>query len=65
MSWLSRIVNVFRGGAGDRQLDEELQFHVDSRARDLMADGLAPDEAYRGSPAAAWERRRDSQRSRK
>ena len=29
------------------ELDEELQFHVESRARDLIADGLAPDEAYR------------------
>ena len=47
MSWLSRVVNVFRQERVTDELDEELQFHVESRARDLIADGLAPDEAYR------------------
>ena len=47
MSRFSRIANVFRQERVTDELDEELQFHVDSRARDLMADGLAPDEAYR------------------
>ena len=47
MSWLSRVVNVFREERVTDELDEELQFHVESRARDLIADGLAPDEAYR------------------
>ena len=47
MSWLSRVVNVFRQERVTDELDEELQFHVESRARDLVGDGLAPDEAYR------------------
>ena len=47
MSWLSRVVNVFREERVTDELDEELRFHVESRARDLIADGLPPDEAYR------------------
>ena len=31
----------------NRDLHKELQFHVDEHARDLMASGLAPDEARR------------------
>ena len=65
MSWLSRVVNVFREERVTDELDEELQFHVDSRARDLMAGGLAPDEAYRearrrlGNAGVIRERSRD------
>ncbi len=36
MSWLSRVVNVFREERVTDELDEELQFHVESRARDLI-----------------------------
>ena len=31
----------------DDELDKELQFHIDSRIDDLIAEGLAPDEARR------------------
>ena len=31
----------------DDQLDKELQFHLDSRIADLIAEGLTPDEAQR------------------
>jgi predicted permease len=40
MSWLSRLVNTFRPSRVDRDLDEELGFHLDERARDLMRQGL-------------------------
>jgi hypothetical protein len=38
MSWLSRVVNVFRADRVSREIDEELQFHLElahrgSRAR--------------------------------
>jgi putative ABC transport system permease protein len=45
MSWWSRIANVFRDGRLDRDLDDELQFHVEERIRERTAEGLTPDEA--------------------
>jgi predicted permease len=47
MSWLSRVVNVFRPGRVTDDLDEELAFHVEARARDLEAAGLSRDQAQR------------------
>ena len=45
MSWVSRLVNTFRASRVDRDLDEELRFHVEERARDLMIRGLDRDTA--------------------
>jgi predicted permease len=45
MSWLSRLVNVFRASHLDRDLDEEQRFHLDSRVEDLMRQGLTRAEA--------------------
>ena len=45
MSLLTRIRNVFRPAELAREIDEELQFHVDMRARDYAAQGMPPDEA--------------------
>src|SRR5260370_18668799 len=47
MSWLSRLANVFRSTHLDRDLDDELQFHIETRTEDLIATGLAPAEARR------------------
>ena len=45
MSWLSRMTNVFRSSDVERVLDDEITFHIESRTADLVADGMAPDEA--------------------
>src|SRR3954469_22372496 len=53
--WLSDTVSdiryrfraIFRRGTVERELDEELRFHVEQEARKLAASGLAPDEALR------------------
>ncbi|HET7218345.1 MAG TPA: ADOP family duplicated permease [Vicinamibacterales bacterium] len=45
MSWWTRIVNGMRARRVDRDLDEELQFHVDQIVRELMASGLSREEA--------------------
>src|SRR5262245_29091084 len=45
MSWLSRLANVCRPSRLDRALDEEMQFHIDSRVDDLVAAGMARDAA--------------------
>ncbi|HWH50351.1 MAG TPA: ADOP family duplicated permease [Gemmatimonadaceae bacterium] len=45
---LRRLVRVERDRAGvDRAVDDELQFHFDMTMRELMANGLNPDDARR------------------
>lgn len=45
MSWLTRIANAFRPTRTDADLDEELDFHLDQRARDLIAQGMSREDA--------------------
>jgi predicted permease len=47
MSWISRLTNVFRSGRLDRDLDAELQFHIEARTDELIAQGLSPQDASR------------------
>jgi predicted permease len=45
---LRRLVRIERDGAGiDRAVDDELQFHFDMTMRDLVANGMTPDDARR------------------
>jgi len=39
MSWLSRLANVFRTSRVERDLDDELRFHIESRIEQLVAAG--------------------------
>lgn len=65
MSWLSRVVNVFRADRVSREIDEELQFHLDSRIEDLVRAGASPEAAERearrrlGHPLLLRDRSRD------
>lgn len=45
MSWWSRVANVFRADVLGRELDDELQFHLDERVRALVEDGMSQEEA--------------------
>ena len=49
MRWLSqlrlRARSLFRKRQADGELSDELQFHLDGRADELVADGMTPDEA--------------------
>ena len=47
MSWFSRIANALRPGRAAADLADELQFHIDQRATDLMRNGLPRAEAER------------------
>jgi predicted permease len=47
MSFYRRLVATFRSGRVERELDAELQFHIDQRTEDLVAQGLTPVEARR------------------
>ena len=45
---LRRLLRIDRGRATvDRAVDDELQFHFDMTMRELMADGMSPDDARR------------------
>ncbi len=46
---LNRISNLFRARNLSRDLDDELQFHMDARTRDNLAAGLPPDQAQRAA----------------
>src|SRR5688572_3262254 len=45
MSLWSRVANVFRSGRVQRDLDDELQFHLEERTRALIAAGMTPEAA--------------------
>ena len=47
MSLWSRLANVFRAGRVQRDLDDELQFHLEERTRALIASGMTPEAAAR------------------
>jgi predicted permease len=47
MSWISRLANSLRPEHAAADLGDELQFHVEQRAADLVRGGLPPAEAER------------------
>ena len=65
-----RVRSVFRRNNVERELDEELQFHLDRNAEMQMAKGLSPEEARRealramGGLAQRQEECRDTRRTR-
>src|SRR5580692_5195675 len=65
MGIMRRVANAFRGRRLNRDLDEELQFHLDARTQDNLAAGLPPEQARRdaslkfGNRTLMKERTRD------
>jgi predicted permease len=47
MSWRSRIVNVLRGGRLDRDLRDEIEFHIEARREELQRAGMSEELARR------------------
>jgi hypothetical protein len=47
MRWLTRLGRTLTGGTGDQAVRDELQQHVEMETADLIARGVAPDEARR------------------
>jgi predicted permease len=47
MSWFERLSNLLRRNDLDRELDEELQFHIDARVRDNLNAGMTAEAAQR------------------
>jgi len=67
---LGGVANLFRRSRLDRDLHDEVAFHIESRIADLSARGLLPEEARRrarlefGGAEVYKERVRDAQRYR-
>ena len=47
MSWINRLIGLVRPTRLDAELDDELRFHVESRVRQYLAEGMTPDAARR------------------
>ena len=45
MSWLSRFLNVVRRDRLNRDLDDEIQFHLAARTEELTRRGMTPEQA--------------------
>src|SRR5690242_15868730 len=45
MGWLSRIAAIVRSRKLERDLDEELQFHIELKTQENIAAGMPPEEA--------------------
>src|SRR5690348_1434189 len=45
MSWLSRIAAIVRSRKLERDLDQELQFHMELKTQENIAAGMEPEEA--------------------
>jgi predicted permease len=66
MPWLNRLSNLIRKRDLNPDIDEELQFHLDARIQDNLADGMTEEEARRdamrrfGSRAGLREQTRDA-----
>jgi macrolide transport system ATP-binding/permease protein len=67
LGWFGRgLLNTFRKSHLEREMTEELAFHVESRTNDLIRRGVAPPEARRrarmefGSMEACKESQRDA-----
>ena len=62
MSWFNRFSNLFRREIVDKELDEELKFHLDARTRDNLNAGMNAEAAQHdarrrfGNPTLAKER---------
>ncbi len=47
MSWFSRLRNAVRSERLNREIDDELRYHIEARTDDLIGRGMAPEEAAR------------------
>jgi len=65
MSWLSRFLNVLRRDRLNRELDDEIQFHLAARAEELARGGMSSQQATEqatrqlGNPLLLRESSRD------
>ena len=56
MVWLNRLANVMKRRDLNKEIDEELQFHLDAKINDNLAAGMSDDEARRDAFRRAGRR---------
>src|ERR1700692_3711413 len=49
MSWLSRLTNVFRSSRVNRDLDDELLFHIEARTEEFVRRGMTREQANKAA----------------
>jgi predicted permease len=64
MSWLNRFSNLFRSRALSRELDDELQFHLEARTEDDIAAGMSQEQARQDAARRFGNRTRAKERTR-
>ena len=64
MSWIDRLRALTRRDQLSRDLDDELSFHLEMRARDNLDAGMSPDEARRDARRRFGNPERIKQRTR-
>ena len=47
--WASRFTDLFRSSKLDRELQEELEFHLDMQTEENICKGMKPEEARRSA----------------
>jgi hypothetical protein len=63
--WFSRVTNSFRSSRLDRELEDEIRFHLEARTEELVRQGMTLRESGRaarrqlGNSPALCERSRD------
>ena len=66
MTWIRRLLNTLRRRTLDREIDDELRFHVEARAADLQREGMSANDARRearrllGNDASLRDRTREA-----
>ena len=45
MGWRNRVASVFRPSREERDLNDELQLHLEMKTRENLAAGMTPEEA--------------------
>lgn len=49
--WIRRLLGSFRRNKLEDQLNDELQFHIEIRAREFTAAGMSPEETHHKASA--------------
>jgi hypothetical protein len=47
--WFSRLTNAFRSSRLDRELEDEIRFHLEARTEELVRQGMTLREAGRAA----------------
>ena len=64
LRWVHRLTALIRGNQLQRDLEDEMLFHIEARTRDNITSGMAPDEARHAAQRAFGNRTLIAERTR-